>query len=147
MQHRDHGSGFQNHPAKKPCVYSAKSVIKQKQDPQHRLGGKWQPSMHAGVNVAPPPRERNLDAGTVEKCTRKVAALDNNSPRAQELTVAIARMLIADCQPFSMVGDVAFKTLLRVAEPRYRIPNRSVFSEEIIPRLYETEKGKIERNP
>lgn len=98
---------------------------------------------HADVYAAPPPTERNSAAGTVADSTRKVAVLDKNSPRAQELTDANARMMISDCQPFSMVGDVGFKNLLRVAEPRYRIPNRSVFSEEIIPQLYQTEKGKL----
>ena len=102
-------------------------------------------SRHADVFAATPPTAINSATETVVERPRKVAVLDESSPRARELTGAIARMLISDCQPFCMIQDVGFRNLLRVAEPRYQIPDRSVFSEEIVPRLYQTEKEKLKK--
>lgn len=70
--------------------------------------------------------------------------LDKNSPRAKVITSAIARMMIVDCQPFSMVSDTGFQQLMKVVEPMYSIPRRATFAEEMIPDIYRAERKKIQ---
>ena len=72
-----------------------------------------------------------------------ISMLEKNTPRAQELTNAIARMIVLDCQPFSLLSDKCFRALLQVAEPRFNIPNRTTFSQDIIPAMYAKEKKKV----
>jgi len=47
-----------------------------------------------------------------------------DSKRAQDITKAIAVMIAADFQPFSMVMDKGFRHLMNLFEPRYKIPDR-----------------------
>ena len=70
--------------------------------------------------------------------------LDKNTPRAEELTNAIARMIVLDFQPFSLLSDKDFRELLQVADLRFHIPNRTTFSQDIIPAMYVKEKKKVE---
>lgn len=44
-----------------------------------------------------------------------------------------------------MVNRRGFQTLIRTLEPKYTIPSRTTFSREIIPRLYESEKERIQK--
>ncbi|KOX70242.1 Zinc finger BED domain-containing protein 4 [Melipona quadrifasciata] len=67
----------------------------------------------------------------------------HNCKRAKELTTAIAHMITLDLQPFSIVDDVGFRSLLNCAEPRYDISSRSTFFRNIIPCLYEDLKKGI----
>ncbi|XP_076683805.1 zinc finger BED domain-containing protein 4-like [Andrena cerasifolii] len=71
-------------------------------------------------------------------------ALEASSPRAKQITDAIARMVILDCQLFSMVSDEGFKQLMNVLEPRYEIPGRATFADDIVLQLYETERQKLQ---
>ena len=61
-----------------------------------------------------------------------ISMLDKNAPRAEKLANAIARMIVLDCYPFSLLGDKGFRALLQVAEPRFNIPNRTTFAQDII---------------
>jgi hypothetical protein len=70
-------------------------------------------------------------------CTQNAIYFDSNSVRAQKLTEAIARMIALDLQPYSIVEDVGFRSLLNITEPRYIIPSRSTFARNIVPRMYE----------
>lgn len=70
--------------------------------------------------------------------------LEASSSRAKEITGAIARMVILDCQPFSMVSDEGFKQLMDVGELRYQILGRATFADDIVPQLYETERKKVQ---
>lgn len=74
-----------------------------------------------------------------------ISLLDKNSPRAQELTNAIARMVVLDYQPFSLFKDKGFREFVQVAEPRYQIPTRTTFSDDIIPNMYMKEKKRLEQ--
>lgn len=69
--------------------------------------------------------------------TTNVSYLDSDSEKSKALTNAIARMMALDLQPYSIVEDVGFRSVLKVAEPKYKIPSRSTFSRKMIPQLYE----------
>ena len=47
----------------------------------------------------------------------------------------IAEMMVLDFQPLSIVSDVGFIRLLNMLEPRYKVPSRRYFMENIIPQM------------
>ena len=49
-----------------------------------------------------------------------------------------------DLQPYSLVEGRGFQKLMKIAEPLYKIPSRTTFSREIIPKLYEKIKQNLE---
>lgn len=61
---------------------------------------------------------------------------DRNSKEAKALTAAIAKMIVWDLQPFSIVENRGFRHFANTASPQYEIPARTTFSREIIPRMY-----------
>ncbi|XP_076283019.1 zinc finger BED domain-containing protein 4-like [Lasioglossum baleicum] len=69
--------------------------------------------------------------------------LETNSTRSKVITKSIAEMMIRDCQPFCIVEDVGFKNLIRMLEPRYKLPSRTTFSESIVPAIYKDEKKRV----
>ena len=52
---------------------------------------------------------------------------------------------IQHLQPFSIVDDVGFQSLLNITEPRYKIPSRSTFSRKMIPKMYEDLKEQYDK--
>ncbi len=46
-------------------------------------------------------------------------------------------------RPFSVVDNVGFRELVRVLEPRYHMPSRPHFSQEVVPTLYCEAKTKV----
>ncbi len=67
-----------------------------------------------------------------------------NSDRAQKITNAIAIFMALDMRPFSVVENEGFKYLLSVLEPRYLLPSRAHFSQNVLPKLQEKTKAKVE---
>ena len=45
-------------------------------------------------------------------------------------------MICVDLQPLSYIEDEGFKMLMKASEPRYVIPSRATFRNELIPKLY-----------
>ncbi|XP_019752911.1 uncharacterized protein LOC109532507 [Hippocampus comes] len=58
------------------------------------------------------------------------------SDRAMAITKATGYFICKDLQPYSMVDNDRFRQLVHVLEPRYKIPDRSVFTYKHIPNLY-----------
>ena len=52
-------------------------------------------------------------------------------------------MIARDCQPYSVVEDAGFKSLVHILEPRYHIPSRKYFREMVIPGTVKTIEAKI----
>ena len=46
-------------------------------------------------------------------------------------------------QPYSTVGMESFRSLLHVLEPRYNLPSRTTFAEQIIPAWHKAGKDKL----
>ncbi|XP_043528369.1 zinc finger BED domain-containing protein 4 [Frieseomelitta varia] len=74
---------------------------------------------------------------------QNITYLDKNSKRSREFTKAIASMMALDLQPYSLVEGCGFRKLMKIAEPLYKIPSRTTFSREIIPKLYEKIKQTL----
>lgn len=68
---------------------------------------------------------------------------DINSDKAVAVHNAIARMIVLDNQPISVVTDLGFKKLLNTLDPKYNIPSRTYFLGTVIPKLYEKCKTNI----
>ena len=45
----------------------------------------------------------------------------------------IAEMMALDFQPYSIVSDTGFTELLKTLEPRYTLPSRRYFTEDVVP--------------
>ena len=65
--------------------------------------------------------------------------------RINNITLAIGRFISFDMRPINVIEGSGFQTLIHILEPRYEIPCRTVFTENIIPRLYESLKTEISK--
>ena len=65
----------------------------------------------------------------------RVRIWDINDPRAQRVHRLIGEMIAIDNQPFSVVENEGFTTLLSVLEPRYSLPSRKYMTETVLPRI------------
>lgn len=61
---------------------------------------------------------------------------DSDHPKQILLNEKIASMICKDLQPYSIVEDPGFREVIKAAEPRYVMPTRRTFAENIIPRLH-----------
>lgn len=66
-----------------------------------------------------------------------------NDKRALEISVRICLMISRDLQPFSVIENEGFRTLIEHLEPRYKIPSRKFLTSNILPRIYSTCKQKL----
>ena len=55
-----------------------------------------------------------------------------NSDRTQKITRAIGLFMALDMRPFSVVENEGFRNLLHLLEPRYEMPSRAHFSENVL---------------
>ncbi|KAG2456396.1 ZBED4 protein, partial [Polypterus senegalus] len=65
------------------------------------------------------------------------------SDRDEAITKAIGVFVAAAIRPYSVVQNKGFKHMIHVVEPRYDIPLRTHFSDNIVPSMYEQEKSKV----
>ena len=63
--------------------------------------------------------------------------------RKNEIDRRIAFMMACDFQPFSIVEDYGFRSLVRELEPGYDMPSRTTFSRSVVPKMYQEEKTKL----
>jgi hypothetical protein len=62
---------------------------------------------------------------------------DRDHPKQKLITEKIAEMMCRDLQPYTIVDDHGFRAVLKAAEPRYALPSRKTFSDDLIPKLYD----------
>ena len=48
-----------------------------------------------------------------------------------------------DYQPLSVVNDIGFTHLLQTVEPKYKIPSRKYFTDNVLPKINETIDTKL----
>ena len=85
--------------------------------------------------TAKQPKEHGKKQLTLIETEAKVQPWDINDARAVRVHKKIAEMMALDFQPFSIVSDVGFIRLLNTLEPRYKLPSRHYFTENIIPEM------------
>ena len=73
---------------------------------------------------------------TIEECLESLQPLPNDHPAARKITILISEMMALDCQPFSIVEDQGFVSLLNHPQPCYKIPSHKYISATLIPELY-----------
>jgi len=66
-----------------------------------------------------------------------------NDERAQRIHRYVGLMIAVDCQPFSTVDDEGFVGLITELEPRYTLPSRKYFTENVIANIYKDLKEKV----
>ncbi len=69
--------------------------------------------------------------------------LQANSDRAQTITKAIGVFMALVMWPFCVVENDGFTHLLSVLEPRYQLPSRPHFSQNVLPHLYSEGRAKL----
>ena len=72
---------------------------------------------------------------TLSETQARVKQWDINDSNAVRIHRKIAEMMAIDYQPFSIVSDVGFTRLLKTLEPRYNVPSRKYFTENVVPRI------------
>ena len=65
----------------------------------------------------------------------RVQPWDINDTHAVHVHKKIAEMMALDFQPLSIVSNVGFIRLLNTLEPRYKLPSRCYFTENVIPEM------------
>lgn len=90
-------------------------------------------------------------AGQVASVSRQQSLSDafgqtysTTSEKHKKITNAVGMFIAKDLQPFSVVGDLGFRNLIKTLEPRYSVPSRTTFSTKIIPDIYKTTRRGIE---
>jgi len=66
-----------------------------------------------------------------------------NDPRAVSVHHKIAEMMALDFQPYSIVTDDGFTQLLKTLEPRYTLPSRHYFTEQVVPDIANSINSKL----
>ncbi|KAJ4938907.1 hypothetical protein JOQ06_028373 [Pogonophryne albipinna] len=66
-----------------------------------------------------------------------------NSEKAKKITQSVAAFIAKDLRPYSVVENAGVCHLLKTLEPRYRLPSRSHFTENVIPALYNGTKAQV----
>ncbi|XP_078017548.1 E3 SUMO-protein ligase ZBED1-like [Epinephelus lanceolatus] len=82
-------------------------------------------------------------AAADQRTLHQFTKLPPSSARAKKLTTAIGYFIAKDMQPYRSVEKEGFRFMWKVAEPRYVIPSRAVFTDTVVPRLYRETKEKV----
>ena len=80
---------------------------------------------------------------TMEETRARVKVWDINDPKAERIHHKIAEMMALDYQPLSVVNDVGFISLLQMIEPKYKVPSRKYFTENVLPKIKENIDTKL----
>ena len=57
---------------------------------------------------------------------------------------AVGEFICFGLQPISVADDPSFRKLMVTADPKFSLPSRKMFSQQVIPSKYDTMKCKIE---
>ena len=77
------------------------------------------------------------------QCEDRTRRWSINDVRAQRIHRRIGEMIALDSHPFSIVEDEGFTRLLRELEPRYTLPSRRYFTDNVVTKIYENIKKQV----
>ena len=83
---------------------------------------------------------------TVKSLFASNAPLTPGNKRHEAITDAITYFLCKDNVPFNAVSRSGFQKLLNVLEPRYKMPNKTMFSKKKVAKLYDATKEAVVRD-
>lgn len=81
---------------------------------------------------------------TLAECMTATVSYAKDSKRAKQFADATANFICSSLQPISIVDESNFRTLLTLADPKFRLPHRTHFSTKIIPEKYIIIRAKVE---
>jgi len=58
---------------------------------------------------------------------------------------AVGNFIASDMQPLSVVDNTGFKQLLHVAEPDFKVPSRTYYTNTVTPAMYTRKREKTEK--
>jgi BED zinc finger len=80
---------------------------------------------------------------TLQQCASMKEVWPIDHPRAQAISAAIGEMMALDCQPFSVVEDEGFRRLMNLVAPRYSLPSRRYFYDNVLTDMHERLRVKV----
>ena len=80
---------------------------------------------------------------TLEESQSRSKVWDINDTRALRVSSKIGEMIALDSQPFSIVDDAGFVSLLQSLEPRYSIPSRRYITDTVLPQIHTRVMSKV----
>ena len=81
---------------------------------------------------------------TIRETIAKSTPFSNESVKHKQLVDAIGDFICRGLQPLSVVDDPSFRHLLEIAEPRFKLPHRTYFTDTVIPAKYRLTRAIIE---
>ena len=66
-----------------------------------------------------------------------------NSPHALSISRSIGKFIAAEMRPYSIVKSEGFKQMISTLEPKYKLPSRTYFSDNVIPELYKETRATV----
>ena len=81
----------------------------------------------------------------MEETRARVKAWDINDLKAECIHRKIAEMMVLDYQPLSVINDAGFTSLLQMIKPRYKMPSRKYFTDNVLPKVKENIDKKLAR--
>ncbi|XP_005095893.1 zinc finger BED domain-containing protein 1-like [Aplysia californica] len=90
-------------------------------------------------------RPKTLVQQSFKTCIQKKMAYAVDSPRKHALDNLVAQFVVLDMQPFTVVEDRGFHTLMNAMDPRYSLPSRRELTRTLIPNLYREEYANLQK--
>ena len=82
---------------------------------------------------------------TINETAAKVVPFLLGSIRHERLLEATMTFITQSLQPMSVADEPSFRNLLKVAEPRYKLPHQTHFTDKVIPAKYKAVQAGIEK--
>ena len=89
--------------------------------------------------------DENVKQLTLGEVAEKTVPFSPGSVKYKRLLDATTGFITQSLQPLSIVDESSFRYLLMVAEPRFKLPHRTHFTDKIIPAKYDAVRANIER--
>lgn len=89
--------------------------------------------------------DENVRQLTLGEVAEKTAPFTPGSVKYKQLLDATTGFVTQSLQPLSVVDEASFRYLLMVAEPRFKLPHRTHFTDKIIPAKYDAVRATIEK--
>ncbi len=87
------------------------------------------------------PKAANVPVG--QRTLHHFSKMPVSSEQAKKITRAIACFISKDLRPYSVIENDGFRYMLHTIEPRYNIPSRRLFTEKMVPQLYQETKNEV----
>ena len=80
---------------------------------------------------------------TIDGALARTMPYSASSGRHKELLDATATFITQTLQPLHIVDEPSFRSLLLCAEPRFRLPHRTHFTDKVLPEKYEKVRSDV----